>query len=147
MFNRQLKEIKPYKTIALSFLLFVFFVYPTQAEADLTLLNQPNSHLIIRHALAPGTGDRCLETAEFIDMGAVNDLELLNSVWIKPNSLKKKRTKGLIQMLSELPEGKTLLLVTHYANILALTGRTTGSGEGFIIQIEDGDVEILGEYE
>lgn len=152
-------------------------------------LKKPNMHLILRHALAPGTGDpanfqiddcttqrnlndegheqaskigdylkkknihfdrvlssewcRCLDTARSIGIKDVEPFQSLNSIWTQTEDVKIKRTRDLKKFLTNRPDNETNLLITHYANILALTGETTASGEGLVIQIKNNKVEIL----
>ena len=174
---------------------FLFSGVPSDVGAQdiADKLAQPRTHLIIRHAMAPGTGDpenfkiencstqrnldqegraqarvigenlknkdirfdaiyssqwcRCIHTAELIDMGEVRPLPSLNSIWTKSQRLKEKQSASLKEILLKSPPQNTFLLVTHYANILALTGRSTGSGNGFVIRVDDNGVKIVERFE
>lgn len=180
----------------LLFCLALMVCHPLLADALLQKLQEPNTHLLFRHALAPGTGDpagfdvndcatqrnlsqagraqaasigdylkrnqvtvdaimssqwcRCLDTASLISLQLYNSdktqaLTELNSVWTETQAIAEARSSALINYLDKLPEDKTLLMVTHYINILNLTGETTGSGEGIVIQVKNNNVEVLGQ--
>lgn len=153
-------------------------------------LNRPHTHLILRHAFAPGTGDpvefdisncstqrnlneegkkqssaigeylkekkivfdkvyssqwcRCLDTAKLMAIGEVEIMEALNSIWTQSQSIKEQKTEELKNSLSKSSPKETFALVTHYANILALTGHTISSGEGLIISVHHDHIEVLG---
>jgi phosphohistidine phosphatase SixA len=155
-------------------------------------LAQPHTHLIVRHALAPGTGDpadfdlnqcatqrnldergreqaratgaflsaqglawdgvyssqwcRCMDTARLMGQGEVTPLPALNSLWTEPQSVKTQRTQELKAMLAARPAEDTLLLVTHYANILALTGQTVASGQGLVIRLVGDEVKVVAAF-
>ena len=77
---------------------------------------------------------RCRDTARLLDLGPVEDLPALNSFFRKP-ARADRQTAELRQFLSGLPPGKTVVLVTHYVNIRALTGRAVASGEVILLKI------------
>ncbi len=173
--------------------LFVIF-YPTVAAADningLSKLTASHTHFIMRHAIAPGTGDpdnfkindcstqrnlnaagrnqaekigtlvsgylkspvevyssqwcRCKDTARLLDLGPVKQLPFMNSVWQQGDDVVNQKTNALKQFLVDLPPDQTVILVTHYANIVALTGIGVGSGDGLIIQVmNDDEVKVI----
>lgn len=178
-----------------AFLCIALFIFISDVSAQnlADALKKPSTHLILRHTLAPGTGDpenfqiddcatqrnlndegrsqatkigaylkkqkihfdrvlssewcRCLDTARSINIKDVEAFQPLNSIWTQTETVKIKRTKDLKQFLTNRPDDETLLLVTHYANILALTGEVTASGEGLIIQIKNNKIEILETFE
>jgi len=153
-------------------------------------LRQPGAVAIMRHALAPGTGDpadfrvddcasqrnldergraqaraigeafrangiavdrvlssqwcRCLDTAELLGLGAVEELPPLNSFFGGHGS-REPQTERTRAFLDALPEGERAVLVTHQVNITALTGGYPSSGEVFVLNVRDGgEVEITG---
>ncbi len=135
--------------------------------------------VIMRHALAPGTGDpgnfalrdcstqrnlsdtgraqaerigarlrdaglgsarvlssqwcRCLETAELLGLGAVEELEPLNS-FFRQRELQPAATQALRDWMAAQPPGEPLVLVTHQVNITALTGIFPQSGEMIVLE-------------
>ncbi len=153
---------------------------PTAADQRFARLSEPGIVAIMRHALAPGSGDsasftlddcatqrnldargreqareigaairsagvtidrvlssqwcRCRDTGELLDLGPVEDLPALNSFFRNPASA-DPQTADLRRYLLSLPPGETVILVTHYVNIRALTGRPVASGEVVLLKI------------
>lgn len=154
---------------------------------DWDALDQPGAVAIMRHALAPGTGDpanftlgdcstqrnldargqaqaraigqamrdrghrfdqvlasqwcRTMETAELLDLGEVVETPALNS-FFQDRSTRDTQTETIRDMLMNTDE--KLFMVTHFVNISALTGQSTGSGEILIIRAQNGQIELLG---
>ncbi len=88
---------------------------------------------------------RCRDTARLLDLAPVEELPALNSFFRTP-SRAGRQTAELRQFLSDLPPDETAVLVTHYVNIRALTGRAVASGEVLLLEIgHDGTVEAVDE--
>ena len=88
---------------------------------------------------------RCGDTARLLDLGPVRDLPMLNSFFWEPTR-SDQQTTALRQFLFDLPPGETVLLVTHYVNIRALTGRGVTSGEVLLLQIgRDRTISVVDE--
>lgn len=145
--------------------------------------------IIIRHALAPGTGDpsnfdvtrcetqrnlsdtgrqqakgigdmlqssgltnvklytsqwcRCIETAELMNIGKVEEQPLLNSFFANP-AAGPAQTKKLRAWLLELDSGQPTILITHQVVISALTDVYPTSGEAVVFKIDsNGNAEVL----
>jgi len=184
-----------------SFIAFVLLVFcyttpgPAAAEqAALWRALASKGHVaLLRHAIAPGTGDppdftvgdcstqrnlssegraqaerigarfrdngietarvassqwcRCLDTADLLGLGAVEELPLLNSFFQRAE-LRKPQTEALNEWLAGQELLGPLVLVTHQVNISALTGVYIASGELVVIRIaENGEIEVLGSIE
>ncbi|TQV70632.1 histidine phosphatase family protein [Denitrobaculum tricleocarpae] len=147
--------------------------------------------VIMRHALAPGTGDpgnfalrdcstqrnlsdtgraqaerigarlrdaglgsarvlssqwcRCLETAELLGLGPVEELEPLNS-FFRQREKQPAATQALKDWLAAQPSGEPLVLVTHQVNITALTSVFPQSGEMIVLEQSDvgGGLSVVG---
>ena len=147
--------------------------------------------LMIRHALAPGTGDpanfrigdcstqrnlndrgrkqakaigdwlrsngitlarlyssqwcRCLETAELLKMGAVEELPALNSFYELTQD-RQPNLKALKIFIAQQPsDGVLIILVTHFVTISAIANEGVSSGEGVLLKLtENGPYEIVG---
>jgi phosphohistidine phosphatase SixA len=143
------------------------------AESGWEALKRPGAIAIMRHAIAPGTGDpaefrlgdcitqrnlddrgrtqaraigqafrengivvdrvlssqwcRCLETAELLDLGPVEEFPALNS-FFADRSTRNAQTRETRSFLASLPDDARIMLVTHQVNITALTGRSVASG-------------------
>ena len=77
---------------------------------------------------------RCRDTARLFDLGPVEDLPALNSFFRNP-ARSDRQTADLRQFLFDLPPEETVILVTHYVNIRALTGLRVASGEVVLLRI------------
>ena len=146
---------------------------------------------MIRHALAPGTGDppnftigdcstqrnldetgraqarnigdwlrangvssasvyssqwcRCLETAQLMVMGPVQELPALNSFYERTQD-REPNLRALNDFISRQPaEGDLIVFVTHFVTISAVAGESVHSGEGVLIElVRDADFKIVG---
>ncbi len=164
---------------------------PTAADQRFARLTEPGIVAVMRHALAPGSGDtasfalddcatqrnldargreqaraigvaiqaagatvdrvltsqwcRCRDTAELLGLGPVEELRVLNSFFRNP-ARAEPQTADLRRYLLGLPPGETIILVTHYVNIRALTGRPVASGEVVLLKIgRDRTVSVVDE--
>lgn len=150
--------------------------------------------VLMRHALAPGTGDpatfrlgdcstqrnlneagreqaqrtgeafrqrdipvsqvlssqwcRCLETAELLDLGAVDPFPPLNS-FFQDRSTADAQTQQVREFMLNYAEAPGVtVMVTHFVNISALSGSGVSSGEMVVMQVNDQDeVEVVGQLE
>jgi broad specificity phosphatase PhoE len=177
-----------------SLVVVVAYLVPTHAaDGDATLwkaLRSPGHAVLIRHALAPGTGDpaefrlgdcatqrnlseagrqqalaigerfrrngirearvyssqwcRCLETARLLELGAVEELALLNSFFARAEA-GERQTRALHEWLAGYRDQGPLILVTHQVNITALTGVYPAPGEAVVLSRSSrGKVQVLG---
>jgi phosphohistidine phosphatase SixA len=79
---------------------------------------------------------RCLETAELLDLGPVEQLPALNSFFARPAE-RAPKLDALRRFLAGLPEdGLPVILVTHQVTISALTGRSAASGEAVVLAVD-----------
>ena len=86
---------------------------------------------------------RCSDTAKLLDLGPVEHLPALNSFFRNPAHA-DRQTAELRQLLLGLPPVETVILVTHYVNIRALTGRGVASGEVILLEIgRDGMISVV----
>ena len=86
---------------------------------------------------------RCLETARLLGLGGVEELAAINSFFREPE-LGDRRTAELRQFLLGLPPDETVVLVTHYVNIGALTDQWVSSGEVLLLEIkQDGAISVV----
>jgi len=162
-------------------------------EALWQALRQEGHAALLRHAIAPGTGDpvnfslddcltqrnlseegrhqaarigarfmdngidradlyssqwcRCLDTANLLDLGSVQELPILNS-FFERHERRAEQTQALRTWLSEATLKIATVLVTHQVNISALTGVYPSSGELVVIRMtEEGDVLVVGTIE
>ena len=88
---------------------------------------------------------RCRDTALLLDVGPVEDLPALNSFFRHPDHA-DRQTAELRQFLSGLPPRETVVLVTHYVNIMALTGQAVASGEVLLLGVgRDETISVVDE--
>lgn len=89
---------------------------------------------------------RCLDTASGLDLGPVIPLPALDSVFQRRHET-EARTRALRDFLAGLEPGEPVILVTHQMNVRALTGRSTGTGGGYVINIEDlENIRVVGAF-
>lgn len=87
---------------------------------------------------------RCLETAELAFGRAANPWPLLDSLHEHPER-RETQTETLRRALAEVPARGNLFLVTHQANVIALTGMTLAQGEMIVLTPRgDGRLESVG---
>ena len=79
---------------------------------------------------------RCLETAELLHLGPVEQLPALNSFFSRPAE-RAPNLQALRSFLADLPEhGPPVILVTHQVTISAITGRSAASGEAVVLALD-----------
>jgi broad specificity phosphatase PhoE len=79
---------------------------------------------------------RCLETAELLDLGPVEQLPALNSFFSRPAE-RAANLAALRRFLADLAEdGPPVILVTHQVTISAITGSGTVSGEAIVLAVD-----------
>ena len=78
---------------------------------------------------------RCVETAELLGLGRVQEFSALNS-FFQSRGNRDKQMADLRSFLSQLdPAGPSLVMVTHQVNISALTGEFPRSGEIVVLKL------------
>ncbi|MEM9198241.1 MAG: histidine phosphatase family protein [Pseudomonadota bacterium] len=86
---------------------------------------------------------RCRDTAQLLDIGAIEDFAPLNS-FFRDSSAGPSQTEALRRFLAGRAPGAPLMLVTHQVNITALTGVFPRSGEVIIIEVDaEGAVTVI----
>jgi len=83
---------------------------------------------------------RCQETARLLNLGPVKDLTAINSFW-RDRSRQGPQTRALRARLKTRKPSGPVILVTHYINIVALTGYAPTSGEIVVIR-SDGTAKV-----
>jgi broad specificity phosphatase PhoE len=87
---------------------------------------------------------RCIETAELLELGSVQELAMLNS-FFKNFERKQAQTSSTLEWVSKASLATPTVLVTHQVNITALTGFTPSSGELVFVKRElEGKLSIIG---
>lgn len=158
-----------------------------------SVLRSPGHLALLRHAIAPGTGDpaefklrdcstqrnlsaegrdqaarigarfrtngiqtarvftsqwcRCLDTAQLLALGPVEELPVLNS-FFQRYERREPQTHALKEWLAGQDLDEPLVLVTHQVNITALTSLHPTSGELVIIRRSgSGEISVVGTIE
>lgn len=75
---------------------------------------------------------RCQETAR-LAFGQAEDWPILNSL-AREGPADAERAAAVAQALAAVPAGRFEVWVTHQFNIRAMTGETTGSGDGVVMR-------------
>ena len=88
---------------------------------------------------------RCLETAQLLGLGPVNQLPALNSFFDRPQD-REPNLAALRAFLTQQPtDGPLLVLVTHYVTIAGITGLSVSSGEAVALRLQgDDEPAVLG---
>ncbi|MGD9536843.1 MAG: histidine phosphatase family protein [Alphaproteobacteria bacterium] len=90
---------------------------------------------------------RCLDTANLMALGRVEELPALNSFFGEPER-REPQTAALKAWLAAQDLSAPLILVTHQVNIVALAGASTRSGEIVVVRPgETGAVSLVGTIE
>ena len=147
--------------------------------------------VLLRHALAPGTGDpasfqlndcstqrnlseagreqsiaigdafrsrdipvievlssqwcRCLETAELMNIGPVEAFPALNSFFRDRDTADTQTTQIQDYVAANSDRPGVIVMVTHQVNITALSDVFPQSGSAVVVQLEGGQLNVLGE--
>ena len=87
---------------------------------------------------------RCMDTARLLDMGAVAPAPTFSNVVVLRDQ-SEALTEGARALIADWEGAGTLLVVTHGANIRALTGISPATGEIVVVDTAvDGSIEPVG---
>lgn len=86
---------------------------------------------------------RAQDSAELAFPGQRRDEPLFDS-WLRDRSLADEQTRGARRLIEAWSGPGLLVVFTHQANIIALTGELTEPAEGIIVTAADGRIEGLG---
>ena len=86
---------------------------------------------------------RCRETAQLAFPGMPQDQPAFNS-FFSDRSTEAEQTKAARQILTQWRGPGVLVVVTHQVNITALTDIVPESGEGIVVRVRDGRLEVVG---
>lgn len=89
---------------------------------------------------------RCKETAELLDLGEVEELPALNSVWLRSEKDQQASHEKMRNFMENIPSEKNILFVTHWANISIFTSASVGSGESVVVHLQDSQFAVIGEF-
>ena len=95
------------------------------------------SHNIEPSSIYSSQWCRCLETAQLLDLGSVNELPSLNSFFQMPQN-REPSLRSLKQFISEQsPEAGLIIMVTHHVTISAISGQNVQSGNGVLLKLNE----------
>ena len=87
---------------------------------------------------------RCRETADLAFPGQSVDAPVFNS-FFADRSRSREQTAGAIELLEKMQTASgAVVVVTHQVNITAIAKVFPLSGEGSVVRVQDGTVEVLG---
>ncbi len=87
---------------------------------------------------------RCRETADLAFPGQSVDAPVFNS-FFADRSRSREQTADAIELLEKMQTASgAVVVVTHQVNITALARVFPLSGEGIVVRVQDGTVEVLG---
>ncbi len=86
---------------------------------------------------------RCVETAELAFPGQVEEEPVFNS-FFQNRSAGPEQTRAGQRILEQWSGDGALVIITHQVNITALTDIFPQSGEGIVVGINNGEIEVIG---
>jgi phosphohistidine phosphatase SixA len=86
---------------------------------------------------------RCVETAELAFPGQVEEEPVFNS-FFQNRSAGPEQTRAGQRILEQWSDDGALVIITHQVNITALTDIFPQSGEGIVVEINNGEIEVIG---
>jgi phosphohistidine phosphatase SixA len=86
---------------------------------------------------------RCVETAELAFPGQVEEEPVFNS-FFQNRSAGPEQTQAGQRILEQWSDDGALVIITHQVNITALTDIFPQSGEGIVVEINNGEIEVIG---
>jgi len=88
---------------------------------------------------------RCYETGELLALGPVAELPALNS-FFELTQNREPNLKALRKFIADQPpDGRLVILVTHFVTVSAITGEGVSSGEGVLLKLnKDAPYEVVG---
>lgn len=89
---------------------------------------------------------RCVDTAEFLNLGEVQELAFIGSFYQRyQDQSRTEKTAALRQWLGEQSLDQPTVLVSHQVNITALTGVYPAEGEMVVLNVlEGGELKVIG---
>lgn len=91
---------------------------------------------------------RCLETARLMDVGTVEPAPMLNSIFEDRSTADTQLQQTNQQILNHRGKPGVIVMVTHYANISALSGVAPQSGDAVVVRGEEqGAIAIAGQLQ
>lgn len=90
---------------------------------------------------------RCLDTAELLELGEVEEMPALNSFYEMPQN-RESSLKALRKFITEQPsDGELIVLVTHFVTITSITNKSVSTGQGVLLKLNEGaPFKVVGKF-
>ena len=88
---------------------------------------------------------RCLETAELMDIGPVKPFVPLNSFFQDRSTAEAQTAEVQDYVAANSDRPGVIIMVTHQVNITALSGVFPQSGSAVVVEVNEGQLDILGQ--
>mgnify|MGYP000844809286 CR=1 FL=1 len=102
------------------------------------------AHGIERATVYSSRWCRCLDTATLLGLGPVNPFAGLDSLFRDRDQEASRNAEVRNLIHKHAQTGRPLVLVTHQANITALTGVFPASGEIVVLRVSDDGLSVAG---
>jgi phosphohistidine phosphatase SixA len=91
---------------------------------------------------------RCLDTAKLMNVGTVEPAPMLNSIFEDRSTADLQKQEVNQQILNHRGKTGVIVMVTHYANISAISGVAPQSGDAVVLQADQqGEIELVGQLQ
>ncbi len=91
---------------------------------------------------------RCLDTAKLLDLGTVEPSPMLNSIFEDRSTATQQVEQTRQRILNHRDNSGVVVMVSHYANIVEISGTPPQEGEIVVIRAnQQGDLEVAGQIQ
>ncbi|MGF1569342.1 MAG: histidine phosphatase family protein [Nodosilinea sp.] len=91
---------------------------------------------------------RCLETSKLMNIGAVQPTQMLNSIFTDRSNSTQQIQQVNQHILKHRENAGVVVMVTHFANVLAVSGVSLQPGDAVVLQAnEQGEIDIIGQIQ
>ena len=89
---------------------------------------------------------RCLDTAQLLNLGTVEPAPMLNSIFEDRSTATQQVEQTRQQIIDHRDNSGVVMMVTHYANIVEISGVAPQEGEIVVTRAnQQGDLEVAGQ--
>ena len=91
---------------------------------------------------------RCLDTARLLDLGTVKPSPMLNSIFEDRTTAEQQIEQAHQRILNHRSDRGVIVIVSHYANIVEVSGVAPQEGEIVVIRADQqNDLEVVGQIQ
>ena len=91
---------------------------------------------------------RCLDTAKLLNLDTVESAPMLNSIFEDRSTATQQVEQTRQRILNHRNNSGVIVIVSHYANIVEVTGTPLQEGEIVMVQADlQGDLEVIGQIQ